>query len=370
MGTNNEALEITIEETGEIFKFRPAKLVNDTRAILLSLRQMQIQSMPWSMLSEEQQSAEIRSMDSLANDLVMKIVDVVARGDMSVVHAKLEKFTIKDGTAQIVASGRADDAAVVQINRFGDKELKIMVLDGQQFDTERDKMQAQPDQGAMFDDEDDIHGSEPQADDQSAASALADAIASDPAATHNERMAVDPEYAGGFDSCMAGHGHKECPFEEKTDEFDSWHGGWAYAFDNSTKPTGDDGGVAAEIIEKAKPEEQVKPAPKKRGRPKKEPTPKPDDENIIWQEGANACRSGKTAGSNPHVNADARNEWAEGYEATQNILNELENAGYQARSDGETAKSGYDADTAEDMSYMTGYMNAMNAQLDADTATE
>jgi len=335
MGTNNEALEITIEETGEIFKFRPAKLVNDTRAILLSLRQMQIQSMPWSMLSEEQQSAEIRSMDSLANDLVMKIVDVVARGDMSVVHAKLDKFTIKDGTAQIVASGRADDAAVVQINRFGDKELKIMVLDGQQFDTERDKMQAQPDQGAMFDDEDDIHGSEPQADDQSAASALADAIASDPAATHNERMAVDPEYAGGFDSCMAGHGHKECPFEEKTDEFDSWHGGWAYAFANTTKPTGDD-----RISET---EEQVKPAPKKRGRPKNEPTPKPDDENIIWQEGANTCRSGKTAGSNPHVNADARNE---------------------------CPFEGYEADTAEDMSYMTGYMNAVNAELDADTATE
>lgn len=153
MGKNQEGIEVTDQETGEIFTLKPGSLVADIRDTLLAKRRMQSQAAPWSKMSEADQKSEIQDITSLSVDLVAAIVDLVAAGGHEVIHAKLDNFKIKDGAVTLTAKGAADDGALLALNHVGHKNLKIIVADAEQFDQKRNAVAAEPDQPSMFPDE-------------------------------------------------------------------------------------------------------------------------------------------------------------------------------------------------------------------------
>tara|TARA_R110000850_G_scaffold23358_1_gene69086 strand:- start:20762 stop:22006 length:1245 start_codon:yes stop_codon:yes gene_type:complete len=103
-------------------------------------------------MSEDDQRAEIQMTQSLADDLVRKVVEMVASGSNSVIHALLDNFKIKDGLVTITAKGAADDGAVLALNSVGKKALKIVVADAEQFDVDGREADVDSDQPSMLPD--------------------------------------------------------------------------------------------------------------------------------------------------------------------------------------------------------------------------
>lgn len=146
MGENTETVEVIIGETGEVRPIQMKSLVSDVRNVLLQRRRAQVQSTTWANMSEKDQQTEINEMEDLAFDLISKVAEQVAEGSFDVIRAQLDQFTIKDGGVKITAKGRADDSAVMKLNKVGKKLIKITVIDEAQFNQEQEKMVADPDQ--------------------------------------------------------------------------------------------------------------------------------------------------------------------------------------------------------------------------------
>ncbi len=165
MDQDNETVEVADISTGEIIDIKhPHKLVAEVRDTLLRHRRAQVQSTVWEKMEEKSQQAEIDAMDDLANELVSKVVEIVAEaGCTSHVTALLESYTVKDGATKIVAKGRATNEAVLELNKVGEKMLKIVVIHGEQFDQERPEVEAMPDQPDLLADDSGLHNTE-QAD--------------------------------------------------------------------------------------------------------------------------------------------------------------------------------------------------------------
>lgn len=104
-------------------------------------------------MSEDDQRSEIQMTQSLCDDLVRKVVDMVASGQHSVIHALMDNFKIKDGMVTVTAKGMADDGAVLALNSVGKKAIKIVVADAEQFDADGYDAEADPDQPSMLPDE-------------------------------------------------------------------------------------------------------------------------------------------------------------------------------------------------------------------------
>ena len=145
-----QSIEITDGETGEVFELKTEMLVSNVRDLFMTRRRNDIMKGSWANLSEDDQQDEIVAVTEMARGLIEKIVEVVATAGRDVVHAKLDKFVIKDGTVQLTATGIADDGVVLALNHVGNKAVKIIVADADDYDKERDEMDAMPDQTAMF----------------------------------------------------------------------------------------------------------------------------------------------------------------------------------------------------------------------------
>lgn len=155
MGNNQKRVEVVDQETGEVFGLNTGMLISNVRDVLMSKRRQQMVAMTWSQLGEQQQKDEIQDLTNLAEELVEKIVELVAQAGRDVIHAQLDNFKVKDGAVTVTAKGAADDGAILALNSIGKKNLKIVVADAGQFDEQRDEIVPTPDQNDMFPDEED-----------------------------------------------------------------------------------------------------------------------------------------------------------------------------------------------------------------------
>lgn len=153
MGQNQKNIKVSVEATGNEFTLAAGELMAKVRDVLLDRRRSDIAATTWAALSENDQEREVENYTDFAEELITKIVEVVAAGNFDVIHAKLDNFKIKDGDVTVTAKGRASDGALLALNSVGVKALKIIVADEKQFDQHRDDVHIDKDQTQMFDDE-------------------------------------------------------------------------------------------------------------------------------------------------------------------------------------------------------------------------
>ena len=139
MVENKKRIEITVEETGQSFTLVANELIGQVRSILLNKRKFDIASRPWNALDKETQQSEIDKLENFAEELVIGIVEIVAAGNMEVIHAKFDGMTMKpDGSMIVKVAGYAEDDALVDLNHMRGKLLKITAVDQSQFDQHRE----------------------------------------------------------------------------------------------------------------------------------------------------------------------------------------------------------------------------------------
>lgn len=154
MGNNQENVEVTDGETGEVFSVNVNSIVCDVRDRMLARRKMQTEATVWPKLPELKQREEITEAHNAAFDIVRAVTELVATRGVELIHAQFKSAAIDDKcNIKIMLAGRTDDEQLVALNRVGSKVLKIMVLDHEQFNAERNEIKPDADQPEMGFDE-------------------------------------------------------------------------------------------------------------------------------------------------------------------------------------------------------------------------
>lgn len=253
-----QSIEITDGETGEVFELKTEMLVSNVRDLFMTRRRNDIMKGSWANLSEDDQQDEIVAVTEMARAVIEKIVEVVATAGRDVVHAKLDKFVIKDGAVQLTATGTADDGVVLALNHVGNKAVKIIVADADDYDKEREAMDADPDQSTMFKEGDDVYigdleGEIPETEDPEEIGEAMDADleqledGDDLHADDGEKSAQTAKEMGST-ARLAGAGPDENPFDGGSDDAIAWSEGYDFTDDeiNSLKDKGREAAEAGE----------------------------------------------------------------------------------------------------------------------------
>lgn len=336
-------------------------MIQDTRDFLLRNVRENGMKKPWGKMTEGEQKLEIERATDRAEKLVQSIVDHVAQGEFPVIHAIVDNFKIKDGTVTITAKGMADDDVLLTLNHAGQKAVKIVVADAQQFDQTRSNIQPDPDEPGLPGVKVEIQPEE------------VNGTAAEPEETPDEPVVDEAEQAegeailqpksdqwrGGYNSRMAGHWREENPFGADLEAAQQdWFDGWDAANESgegrslNEKPIGevdaaisDDGEVQSEDnnVDGRKPAEsdagndegtfgnsteqdddsrgddQAAPTidqPKLTPPEETEPRPLTDDEvDAARNAGIDARRNGFAKLKNPHEKgSQAAEVWAKGYD--------------------------------------------------------
>lgn len=329
----NKRVEIADPETGEIHGLNVGMLVGDVRDLLLSKRRMQIEATVWSRLSEDQQTDEINAATQLAEDLVEKVVEMVASAGNEVIHAMLDNFKVKDGTVTLTAKGIADDGAVLALNHIGKKALKIVVADADQFDEQREDVTPMPDQNEMFPDgDDDSEMSDQDIDD--IAAEMDDGLdeMEEPDDLHDEP--ASDEQVEGYHARMSGQHSQRNPYDMETEAREEWYLGWKKA---------DDGDEALPEIEEWPPADEEK---------ESGDAPETDENDADQQEtapetpdlppekaGQQARLTGAGSDENPYDGGTEEHQaWAHAYHAADVEIKGIIDNGAKAAAEGKTAK--------------------------------
>ena len=135
MGYNTQSIEVTSEETGEVWMMDPSFLVGHIRDYFLSMRRQQVQATVWDELSEEDQKSEISRAGQVARDVIEKVVEAVAVQEKICAHVEVAKFAVdvKSGEITITAKGRADDESLLDLNHSRGRVCVMTVVDVERF---------------------------------------------------------------------------------------------------------------------------------------------------------------------------------------------------------------------------------------------
>ena len=235
---------------------------------MLARRKMQTEATVWQKLPEHLQREEITEAHNAALDIVKAVTELVATRGVDLIHAKFKSASIDDKcNVKIILTGHTDDEQLTALNRVGSKILKIMVLDHEQFNAERNEIEPDADQPEMFNDDEkpeatvegaiadqlreagyDVTEGEdgsqeinppaemedtPDADDEpqepdegEGEEAIAEEVATD----ETESAPEDP-YLAGQEACASGQGPDDNPFDGGTEAYLTWQSGYTDASD-------------------------------------------------------------------------------------------------------------------------------------------
>lgn len=149
MAKPNESQPGDTSANDEAFHLDPTRLVEGVRDFLLRNVRENGMKKPWPKMTEGEQQLEIERATDRASGLVRDVVDLIAQGEFSVIHAIVDNFKIKDGEVTITAKGLAEDDVLLTLNHAGKKSVKIIVADAQQFDQSRSNIEPDADEPAL-----------------------------------------------------------------------------------------------------------------------------------------------------------------------------------------------------------------------------
>lgn len=330
MGNNQETIEVTDVETGEVFALNVSSLVSDIRDRMVARRRLQTEATVWSKLSEAQQQDEITAAHTAAFDIIRAVVELVATRENDVIHAQFKTLALDDkGGVKITLTGHADDEELVKINRVGKKVLKITVLDEQQFNENKRDMKPDADQPEMFN------------EDEKPEAPVEGAIA-------------DQLREAGYDVKEDADGNQEIEapteLEPETD-----------APETTDEAGGDDSNGKMSDEEAAAQEAEAVAATEAAG----EVSDGHDDAAETefadpYEAGQEARASGQGPDDNPFDGGtEGFNAWAEGYTDADGEIEQLKQQGYDARKDGQAPdRNPWKAKSRENGWWQEGYDKA------------
>lgn len=380
MGDNQKRIKVDVEATGTSFTLVSGELIASVRDALLDRRRGDIAMTTWASLSENDQKREVATFTEFAEQLVKGIVEVVAAGHYDVIHAKLDNFKIKDGDVTMTSKGRASDGALLALNSVGQKDLKIVVADAEQFDRQREPVPIDVDEPQMNIPDPD----EGEANDQGDAGAPDDdGDVLDPETGELTQAVVDTVprderkkhafQAGAGAFAEHGDRDKNPYFEEADDDLrEAWNAGFQDAANNQVEDAEtveDDGDNAEKVVTVqgtittdddsapadsgddwlAEDEDQTEQAD-----PNNPPSESPVSD--AWFEGMNARKEGAPKSDNPYEPGQDQVDWNAAYETADKQIGELFRAGQDAAAAGKTMdESGWSDGSFENDTWLLGF---------------
>lgn len=145
-------------------RFVRETLTGDVRDFLLDHLRDSKKALPWPNLGEKQQAEVIESCTNAAEDLVKKIVNIVALDEAKSITASVEQFTVK-GSIKIVLSAPTTDDNLRALGDSVGKAVNLIVSDIDPYTGERAPVVPVPDQHSLIDndadgEETDLEGDE------------------------------------------------------------------------------------------------------------------------------------------------------------------------------------------------------------------
>ncbi len=310
-------------------------------------------------------------LTEFSEELVHSVVEIVAAGNYDVIHAKLDNFKIKDGDVTVTSKGRASDGALLALNSVGVKALKIIVADDAQFDQHREQVRIDPDEPGMFEDDGSADG-EFEADDdgdvldpetgeltsagEDTTQAVIDVVEGDLSneeiqEQRQERVNAAHEFGrGSFDK--DGDPDKNPYFEDRDDDLRSaWFNGF---YERKYEVEASDSESASDTENKSQSaENDTDQGESITDSAENEPDTSPDAYQAGMQH-----RSGDGArDENPFDGGTEEGlEWQKGYDAADQEIAKLFNAGYEAAESGKMPEdSGWKDGSDEQKRWMFGF---------------
>jgi hypothetical protein len=144
-----------IQDGGREFEVQTQSIVSDIRDVLMSRRRAATYLTPWRNMTEDDQQQEIIAVTNLAEQVVRKVVDVVADRGFETVYATLENVALKDSKATLKIANLDDPDVLVAVGAHIGKSVRLIVADAGEFDQQRNAMEADADQPPLPMDGDD-----------------------------------------------------------------------------------------------------------------------------------------------------------------------------------------------------------------------
>ncbi len=127
----------------DIKRMEAGTLAGDIRdVVLMHFRNIKV---PWSMLSEQEQSDKINAFESLGRDIARRAVFMVAASNMPILHVTTGQWTVKD-QIELKVSAAALVGNITTLAEHGQHAAVLVLADPTAYMGEREKAKAQKDQ--------------------------------------------------------------------------------------------------------------------------------------------------------------------------------------------------------------------------------
>lgn len=154
------AVELSVEEPdtadAEMITMAADTLTGDVRDFVLDRIRHEQDKRPWDQRSEAEQRDTIHRVETMARDLVVRAVELIAAEGRRTIKATLEQVTIKDGIKATVTLSKFDPQRHCLMDAQG-ASILIVVADADEFTGERAEVQVKPDQAELIGDAGVVH---------------------------------------------------------------------------------------------------------------------------------------------------------------------------------------------------------------------
>lgn len=124
----------------------------DVRDFLLHRLQNDHSALPWNMRGEQSQREVIEAADKAAEDLIRRCATMIMSHGKVIVEATLKQAKLKDVIACELHIDKTHGQRHLLLDSVGDKVM-IILADTEEFQGDRGKPKASPDQAALFGDD-------------------------------------------------------------------------------------------------------------------------------------------------------------------------------------------------------------------------
>ena len=134
-------------------------MTGDLRDCLLDFLKNDKNPLPWNLQGESSQRETIEKVERAVRHAVERCVRIIASEARSVIVAKLEQVTVKDGFKAVVSLSSKSDPLRHELVDAQGQEVLLVVSGSDPFSGERSPVEVQPDQHVLSGTDEDDEGS-------------------------------------------------------------------------------------------------------------------------------------------------------------------------------------------------------------------